>query len=285
MVRDEATTASSVRTRGRERGSSGRRAGGSRDASVLPLAALLLTSMPFAACGAASAAAAVPAAPVASAPADAPVAPAGAITTPVGPSGIAYADAAEEGVWVRREYTFTYMGLTAYYSCDSLAGKLRILLDVAGARDDAKVSPRGCIDGPDRIQPVPSARMVFHVFVPKELAPQPPKKAEEKPSPPARQLGRDAPKLKRVDLEAEPGVGAWRRVEFDGRRPRRLEAGDCEVIEQFVRQVLPMFHTRNVQDDMRCTPGRVSASDVRLSFEALGAPPKADVTPRGSPRG
>jgi hypothetical protein len=194
----------------------------------------------------------------------------------VGRSGVAIADAGQEGVWVPREYTFTYMGLTAYYSCESLANKLRILLDLAGARDDAKVSPRGCIDGPNRIQPIPSAQLKFHVFVPADEAPAP-AKAPEKPAPPARQLGRDAPKLKRVGVEPEPGVGAWRRVELDGRRPRRLEAGDCEVIEQFARQVLPMFHTRNLKDDVRCTPGRVSASDVRLSFESLGPLPKADV--------
>jgi hypothetical protein len=187
--------------------------------------------------------------------------------------------AVEEGVWIRREHDFTYLGLTSFYSCDSLASKLRTLLKMAGARDDLRASPRGCAEGLSQISRFPSARLVFWTFVPAALAPPPP---EAKPAPPAKQLGKDAPKLKRGDVIApEPGTGAWRTVTIDGRRVSSLiEPGDCELVEQFRREVLPLFTTRNVGGNLRCTPHQVQPWDVDLTFDVLGPVPSADVTRR-----
>lgn len=191
--------------------------------------------------------------------------------------------APEEGVWVRRELNFTYMGFTSYYSCESLADKLRVLLRLAGARDDLVVRARGCAGGASQVDVMPSARLEFYTFAPAASAPPVAAPAAAPPAPPAKQLGRDAPKLRRrAEAGAqEPGVGAWRKVEIDGRGPRRLvAAGDCELVEQFTRDVLPLFTTRNVDDRTRCTPHQRSAFDVQLSFEAIGPVPSADVAAR-----
>jgi hypothetical protein len=185
----------------------------------------------------------------------------------------------EEGAWVLRQKDFTYLGFTSLYSCDGLASRLRTLLRLAGARDDVRVRSRGCAEGVNQVTRLPGARLEFYTFVPAaQLPPAAPVKVEA----PAKQLGRDAPKLKRAeDAAVEPGVGAWRTVEIDGRGTRRLiEAGDCELVEQFAREVLPLFTTRNVDDRTRCTPGQRSTFDVHLAFESLGPVPTADAPRR-----
>jgi hypothetical protein len=197
---------------------------------------------------------------------------------PSGSPAAANAAPPEEGAWVLRQKDFTYMGFTSFYSCDSLADRLRTLLKLAGARDDLKVRPRGCASGFNEVTRMPAARLEFYAFVPAAQLPRP-APAAVKDELPAKQLGRDAPKLKRADDKAvEPGVGAWRKVEIDGRGPRReIEPGDCELVEQFTREVLPLFTTRNVDARTRCTPGQRSMFDVQLSFESLGPLPTADV--------
>jgi hypothetical protein len=214
--------------------------------------------------------------------AESPVAESPAAEWPAAESPVTAANAApEEGAWVLRQVNFNYMGFTSFYSCDSLASRLRTLLVLSGAREDLKVRPRGCAEGSNQVTRMPGARLEFRTFVPAAKLPPPPPPAP-KTEAPARQLGRDAPKLKRVEGAAnEPGVGAWRTVALDGRGLRdAVEAGDCELVEQFVREVLPLFTTRNVEDRTRCAPGHRSSFDVNLRFEALGPVPTADAPRR-----
>lgn len=242
--------------------------------------------------GFAAASEAPPPAPTAAAPAT-PAVPSTPATSPTPASGDAapataapateqssLAAGVEEGVWLRHELTFWYHGFTAYYSCESLADKLKLLLKAAGARDDARAIPRGCGFGPYEITRFSSAQLEFYAFVPAALAPPPP--AAPPPAAPAKQLGRDAPKLKRKDpADPQPGTGVWRTVELDGRKTRGfVDPGDCELVEQFVRQVLPFFTTRNVVNDLRCVPRQVSPWDLRLKFEALGPLPPPEKSKR-----
>ncbi|MFO0334205.1 MAG: hypothetical protein ACK53C_04070 [Pseudomonadota bacterium] len=177
-----------------------------------------------------------------------------------------------EGVWERHEMVFRYVGLTSFYACDVLAAKVGRLLEYVGARPGAEARVAGCDGGFDRISRFPSVRLVFHTLVPAADVPPP---QPPKPEAPARRLGRDVPPLKPATAP-EPGVGAWRTVEFAARSPRWIEAGDCELLEQFARDVLPKFRTRGLDDRVRCAPGQVSGADVRLRVEVLGALPEAD---------
>jgi hypothetical protein len=209
----------------------------------------------------------------------------GVVELPVAePPGAATA-APEEGAWVLQQVNLNYMGFTSFYSCDSLASRLRTLLVLAGAREDLKVRPRGCAEGSNQVTRMPGARLEFRTFVPAAKLPPPPAPKTEAP---ARQLGRDAPKLKRAeDAAIEPGLGAWRTIALDGRGLRdAVEAGDCELVEQFAREVLPLFTTRNVENRTRCAPGHRSSFDVNLTFESLGPVPTADAPQRraGLPR-
>jgi hypothetical protein len=258
-------------------------------AAVLGSAAALSLAVPAARATAADApalpsatAAAAPAEPAA--PPDVPAAasPPAAMAPGAPPSAeqTSLAAGVEEGVWLRREMTFWYTGFTAYYSCESLADKLKALLKAAGAREDARVAPRGCGFGPYEITRFSSAQLEFYTFVPASRAPPPPPAAP--PAAPAKQLGRDAPKLKRKDpADPQPGTALWRTVELDGRKSRSIvDPGDCELVEQFVRQVLPFFTTRNVVNDLRCVPRQVSPWDVKLTFESLGPLPPPEKAKR-----
>jgi hypothetical protein len=41
---------------------------------------------------------------------------------------------------------------------------------------------------------------------------------------------------------------------------RNMELGDCELVDEFVRQVLPKLATRNIEKDVACMPHQLSGS-------------------------
>ena len=151
------------------------------------------------------------------------------------------------GIWYRHESSFTFLGFTSTYSCDGLADKLRDLLIAAGARPDAKAYPNACAAGFGRPDKLASARLVFYTL-----------------SPPGARPAGDAP-------DGPPLPASWHPVVFTTRSPRTLERGDCELVEQFVTGVLPVFTTRNVENRTTCVPHQESGSVINLSFEALTA--------------
>ena len=66
---------------------------------------------------------------------------------------------------------------------------------------------------------------------------------------------------------------------FGPHSPRNLQIGDCELVEQFRQQVLPMFTTRNVVSNITCIPNQESGSVIDLKFDSFTALPAA-----GAPR-
>ena len=159
--------------------------------------------------------------------------------------------------WQSHTYEFHYMGFTATYSCDGLADKLQLLLRVAGARADAKVIP-SCVRGygvPDKLV---EAKVVFSTL---QLA--------NATSPAA-----SASAAKSVQ-------GAWRQVELAPQHPFELQAGDCELVEQFRDTLLLMFATRNVKSQITCVPHQASGG-FGLSFEVFAPLPKAKAKAKGA---
>jgi hypothetical protein len=66
-------------------------------------------------------------------------------------------------------------------------------------------------------------------------------------------------------------------VEFDGRRGKRIEDSDCELLEQLLPQVLKPLGVRELpSSSLRCTPKQSQFGAVNLKLEALHAvqPPK-----------
>ncbi len=155
--------------------------------------------------------------------------------------------AAAPGIWQSHRYSFQFMGFTSTYSCDGLADKLRVLLLAAGARADVKSQPGACaypFGQPDKFA---RADLTFFTLAPLEAGAAPSDK---------------------------PVNGAWRPVAFAINAPRELLVGDCELVEQFRAQVLPMFSTRNVTSNTTCVPYQASGSNIDLKLQAF-----APITP------
>jgi hypothetical protein len=149
------------------------------------------------------------------------------------------------GTWQSHKYSFQFLGFTSTYSCDGLADKLRIILLAAGARSDVKSQPGACASGFGRPDRFARADLTFYT-----LAPADPSAA------------------------ASGAVkGVWRPVAFSARQPRELATGDCELMEQFRQQVLPMFTARNIVNNTTCIPHQDSGSNIDLRFESFTAPP------------
>jgi hypothetical protein len=179
-------------------------------------------------------------------------------------SSAAFADDASPhspGVWQKHEYSFAFMGFTTTYSCDGLADKLKMLLIASGARPDATARAGACASGFGRPDKFARADLTFFTLAP---------------------AGSDTSESKPVD-------GTWIPVTVAPHRPRELAAGDCELVEQFLSNVLGMFTTRNVESHTSCVPHQLSGSGIDLKFETFAAPPKAPrpkhapVPPEGKP--
>lgn len=154
------------------------------------------------------------------------------------------------GVWQKHQYAFAAMGFTSTYSCDGLAEKLKRLLIASGARKDAKTTSGACPRGFGRPDKFARADLAFYTLAPDTAG-----------------TARDAP----------PINGAWTPITIAARAPRELGVGDCELVEQFVANVLPLFSARNIEDKTTCVPHQNSGSVINLKFEAFTvvAPPPA----------
>lgn len=169
--------------------------------------------------------------------------------------------------WQRHQYSFQYMGFTSTYSCDGLADKLRILLLAAGARADSKAQSGACASGYGRPDKFARADLTFYTLQPldagavKDLGGASEQQAAIVPAP--------------APTPPKPVDAIWRPVVFAAFSPRELRVGDCELVEQFRRDVLPMFAARDVKSGSTCIPHQESGSLIDLKFEALAAAPAA----------
>jgi hypothetical protein len=153
--------------------------------------------------------------------------------------------ASSAGTWQQHKFSFQFLGFTSTYSCDGLADKLKKLLIAAGA-SDVKSQPGACASGFGRPDKFARADLTFSTLAPLDGG---------------------------ASAGTKPVNGTWRAVAFAQHSPRDLQLGDCELIEQFKQQVLPMFTTRNVASDTTCVPHQESGSNINLRFDAFAAAP------------
>jgi hypothetical protein len=159
----------------------------------------------------------------------------------------------EAAVWQEHRYSFAFLGFTSTYSCDGLADKLKVLLIAAGARPDVKAQPGACASTLGRPDKFARADLTFYTLAPADSA-----------------TAGSAPAA-----GAAPVDGEWHAVAFASHQPRELATGDCELVEQFKSNVLPLFTTRNVVEHTTCIPHQDSGSVIDLKFETLTPPPRA----------
>jgi hypothetical protein len=163
-------------------------------------------------------------------------------------SAAAPTSAAARGSWQMHKYSFQFLGFTSTYSCDGLADRLKELLLAAGARADAKSQPGACAAPFGRPDKFARADLTFSTLAPLDAA---------------------------AGADGKPVKGTWRTVIFGAHSPRDLQIGDCELVEQFRQQVLPMFTTRNEVSNTTCIPNQESGSVIDLKFDSFTALPAA----------
>jgi hypothetical protein len=150
----------------------------------------------------------------------------------------AFAESPLAGAYQPHELEFTYAGVGARFSCDGLAEQLTLLLRLAGAGPGASARP-GCVRPPGALDRIASAKLSFATLAP--------------------------------DAAGDPVAGRWRPIAW-GPGTRALDDTDCELVKQFVKEVLPLFSVRNVYDHTSCTPHlatRLVPLEVR--FEVFAA--------------
>jgi hypothetical protein len=190
-------------------------------------------------------------------------------------AGVGAPDAARapvvNAVWVEREFSFAYMGIGTYYSCGGLRNKIEYVLEQLGARPEPRVSV-SCLDGPGP-ERLPMARI--RVAMPAEATPELLAQLEEERS--RRELvGRVQNKGAAVDDATAQFAAERRTVEFDGRRGKRIEDGDCELLDQLLPQVLEPMGVRELPgSSLACVPKQSQFGAVNLKLESLHALPAA----------
>lgn len=190
-------------------------------------------------------------------------------------TGLAAARAAEQGapapvqaIWKNQEFAFYFQSQTTFYSCSSLEAKLERILKVLGARARVKVRSVDCQSGPVRMP-----RIVVTMSTPVEATPQ--AIAERDKSKSKRELTARV-RGESEDPEATAEFPAqWKRVSLS-RGAVDLEPGDCELIDELRRKVLPKLAVRIVKDSTHCTPQQLTIGQPQLEVDALIALPKPD---------
>ena len=183
------------------------------------------------------------------------------------------AAATVQALWKEQEINFYYQSFTTFYSCDSLADRVKRLLIELGADPKLKVRSGGC-EGGNTIARLPTVRIKLSSPV-------------EVTSEVLADLERNRSKREltaRVRGERPSGTEAadqypayWKKVSLS-RGNFDLQPGDCDLVDQLKRKVLPKLAVRVVKDDIHCSPNQLSLGQPRLEVEALTKVPEKDAT-------
>jgi hypothetical protein len=174
-------------------------------------------------------------------------------------------------IWKAQELTFYYQSFTTFYSCSSLEAKVKRLLIAVGAQRDVRVRTRGCMSHHE-IARMPQVEITL--LSPVEATPE--ELAERDKTRSTRELAaRVRGDSKEAELAQAQFPAHWKRVSLS-RGKLNLEPGDCELIEQLKKKVLPKLAIRIVEDDVECSPNQISITQPRLVVDALAPLPTPD---------
>jgi hypothetical protein len=183
-----------------------------------------------------------------------------------------------QAIWKQQEISFYFQSFTTYYSCTGLENKLERIMRELGAHARIKVRSADC---PAAVARMP--RVVMTVVSPVEATPE--ALAERDKNKSVRELvervrGKSNQRLD--SLEQFPAQ--WRRVSLTRGR-LDLQPGDCDLIEELKKKVLPKLAVRIVNDDMQCSPNQLTLGQPRLEVETLVEMPRPDDKPDDSGKG
>jgi hypothetical protein len=161
-------------------------------------------------------------------------------------------------VWKEQHLSFTYSGRTSRYSCDGLRDKVRALLLDLGARRDLRIAAIGC-ERTAQLVPLVYSGPSLTIVVSMPALP------DAKPKP-----------LHRGDLMAVDA--RFEAFTITNDVFRNLGMPDCELVQEFARQILPKFVTRDLTEDISCVPFQQGGGRFRVRGEVLRALPPAQPT-------
>lgn len=148
------------------------------------------------------------------------------------------ADAATvPATWVRQDLEFTYMPITAVYTCYGFRDKMRWILEQLGARN-LEVTPSGCTKIP-KPEPFPGVKIVGDFAAP-------------------------APAGAKDTFAARA-----KQVVFQPNRIEGVQDADCELMLQLRDKLFPKLGVKVVKDEMTCVPKRVTPESLRITVEVL----------------
>jgi hypothetical protein len=176
------------------------------------------------------------------------------LAAPARPADTGAGNPAVAAVWREQHLRFFYTGRTSRYSCDGLRDKVRAMLLHLGARRDLRIAALGCEDPAPRVRfgsLGPSLNIVFS----SPALPEP----KRRPLHPG--------DLAAVDARFESFT-----ITSDAFR--NMGVADCELVEEFARQILPKLATRSVTQDIACVPFQQSGGRFWVRGEILRTAPK-----------
>jgi hypothetical protein len=152
-------------------------------------------------------------------------------------------------VWKEQHLSFLYMGRTSRYTCEGLRDKVRAMLLDMGARRDLTITALGC-EAPAARARLESLGPTLSIVVSTPALPD----ARLKPLHPG--------DLGKVDARFESFV-----ITSDAFR--NMGIADCELVEEFVHQILPKLVTRNLKQDISCVPFQQSGGRYLVRGDVL----------------
>ena len=163
--------------------------------------------------------------------------------------GAASGDETSAGTWQAHRYQFQYLSYNSTYSCSGLADRLRLLLRTVDARD-VHVTPV-CLGNPGLPDRFATADLRFQILMPESSG--------------------------AAAASATSTPGAWQHVVWTFEQPRTLGPGDCSLIQQLLKTVVPMLPTRNLQTHFDCAQNHDYGS-FHVNFDVF-APTEAAKQP------
>ena len=151
-----------------------------------------------------------------------------------------------EAVWKPQRINFVYRGYSTLYSCSGLQSKLEKILTTVGARGGIELRAYSCDDE------LSTARFQIVLASPVEATQQNVEALttyDAHDELVARVRGEQLASAE--DLPRFPAV--WKTISFARSREMRLEPGDCELVEQLRRHILPRMSVHIVSDRVQCS--------------------------------
>ena len=204
--------------------------------------------------------------------------PAAGVAEPAAPQPEVGTAEPVQAIWKHQEITFHFQSFRIFYSCTGLEGKVENIMRALGVHAEVRVRSAEC---PSSFPRMP--RVVMRVVSPVEATPE--ALAERDKNKSVRELVERVRGKSDHPLDSlEQFPAEWRHLSLSRGR-LNLQEGDCELVEQIRKKVLPKLAVRVVKDDVACMPHQETLGQPRLEVEALMEMPKPDDKPDEKSRG